>query len=101
MKSYNGKLDVNTTLLAEVIKAGKFYPVNKYNSVAECKLSELKLVKKQTAIPFISNLIDNYCNQYIASNLSMRVGFQLGRAMEEGYTFKEIAEYIEANPLRK
>jgi len=98
---FNGKLDVNTVLLDEVIKAKKFYPVDKYKTVSQCKLAELKRVKNQAAIPFITSLIDSYCNQYIAVNLSIQREYQLGKAMAEGYSYKEIAEYIEAIPTKK
>lgn len=101
VKEFNGKLDVNTVLLDEVVKAKKFYPIDKYKTVSQCKLAELKRVKNQTAIPFVTSLINSYCNQYVAVNLSMQGGYQLGRALEAGATYKEIAEYIEANPSKK
>lgn len=101
VKEFNGKLDVNTVLLDEAVKAKRFYPVNTYATVSQCKLAELKRVKNQTAIPFVTSLIDSYCNQYVAVNLSMQRDFQLGKAMSEGYSYKEIAEYIEANPPKK
>lgn len=95
VKELNGS-NVTLVLLDELVKSKKFYPIDKYKNVSQCKLAELKRVKNQTAIPFMTGLIDSYCNQYIAVNLSMKMEYQLGKAMAEGYSYKEIAEYIES-----
>lgn len=88
-----GKLSFNAILLNEVIKAKKFYPIDKYQSLASCKLAELKRIK--TPSPMASSLVDDYCVQYMVSNLAMKTGYDMTGAMNAGLGYVQILEFLE------
>jgi hypothetical protein len=87
-------------LLGISVEEKKFKPVNKYQTVAQCKLDQLNRVKNSTNPNIYATGADQFCTEYIAYSFSQKIGFQINKAMTEGYTYKEIVEYIEANPKK-
>ncbi len=88
-------------LLMESVEQKKFKPVNKYQTVAQCKLDQLSRVKNSTNLNFYAAAADQFCTEYVVISLSQKYDFQIRKAMTEGYSYNEIAEYLEANPVNK
>lgn len=93
VKQNGDKLPYEAILLNEVIKAKKFYPVDRYKSLADCRLTELKRIKNSSSI--VSSLVDDYCIQYVVSNLAMKDGFDMTGSMNAGYGYIHILNYLE------
>ncbi len=89
------------SLLQISVEEKKFKPVNKYQTVAQCKLDQLSKVENSTNPNIYAVAVNQFCAEYIAYSLSQKNGFQINKAMAEGYTYKEIAEHLEANPIKK
>lgn len=87
-------------LLMESVEQKKFKPAEKYQTVSQCKLDQLGRVKNPTNPSIYAASADQLCNEYVAISLSQKIGYELKKAMAAGYTYKEIAEYIEANPSK-
>jgi hypothetical protein len=88
-------------LLMESAEQKKFKPAEKYQTIAQCKLDQLGRVKNATNPNIYAAGADQLCNEYVAISLSQKIGYELKKAMAAGYSYKEIAEYIEANPIKK
>ncbi len=86
------------SLVGFSVEQKKFKPVNKYQTVAQCKLDQLNRVQNTTNLNIYAASVDQFCNEYVAVSLSQKTEFQLNKALAAGVTYKEIAEYLEANP---
>lgn len=89
------------SLLMESVEQKKFKPASKYQTVGQCKLDQLSRVKNSTNPNIYAVGADQFCTEYVAISLSQKIGYQIKKAMAAGYTYKEITEYIEANPIKK
>lgn len=90
-------LSLELILVKALVKEKKFFPIDKYKSVSECQTKELQRLKNVKEQSLYIKLIDDYCDQYIAISGSIKHQYDLGGAVDAGYTYKEIASYIDQN----
>jgi hypothetical protein len=90
-------LNVEGILVKALVKEKRFSPIDKYKSVSECQIKELKKLKNVKEQGVYIKLVDDYCEQYIAISGSIKHQYDLGGAVDAGYTYKEIASYIDQN----
>jgi hypothetical protein len=82
-------------LVKALVKEKKFSPINKYKSLSECQTKELKNLNNVNEQVVYIKLIDDYCDQYIAISGSIKYQYDLAGAVDAGYSYKEIASYID------
>lgn len=90
-------LSVEVVLVKALVREKRFSPIDKYKSVSECQVKELQKLKNVKEQNVYVKLIDEYCDQYIAISGSIKLSYDLGGAVDAGYTYKEIASYIDQN----
>lgn len=88
-------------LLMESVEQKKFKPVNKYQTVAQCKLDQLSRVQNSTNPNLYAATADQFCTEYVVFSLSQKYDYQIRKAMSEGLSYNAITEYLEANPNKK
>lgn len=89
------------SLIGISVEQKKFKPANKYQTVAQCKLDQLSRVKNSTNPNIYAAAADQFCSEYVAVSLAQKYDYQISEAMAADLTYKEIAEYLEANPTKK
>lgn len=94
-------IQVIDSLLMQLVEQKKFKPIDKYLSISQCKLDQLSRIKNTTNPNLYAAAANHYCDQYVAINLGMKAGYDLKGALAAGYSYKEIAEYLEVNPFKK
>ena len=90
-------LNVEIALVKALVREKRFFPTDKYRSVSECQVKELQKLKNVKEQNVYVKLIDEYCDQYIAISGSIKLPYDLSGAIDAGYTYKEIANYIDKN----
>jgi hypothetical protein len=82
-------------LVGALVKEKKFSPLGKYKSLSQCQTEELKRLKNVKDQVIYLRLIDEYCDQYIAITGSIKNQYDIEGALKEGYSYKEIANYLD------
>jgi hypothetical protein len=89
------------SLLMTSVEQKKFKPINKYQTVAQCKLDQLSRVQNSTNPNLYAATAGQFCTEYVVFSLAQKYDYQIRKAMAAGASYNEIAEYLEANPVKK
>lgn len=87
---------ISEALLRRVIQEKNYPKRENYLKQSECiyELTRNGLGSKQTEF-ILNNYVKQYCSEVVAINLSIKNDFDLHGALENKYSFKEIADFLE------